>query len=721
MTMNRYAYLASGQLISLLENLSKVRVIIHDRENIPDGSVIFVVNHFTRIETLLLPYHIYLLTGVPVWSLADHTLFEGMFSRIIASSGGLSTHDPDRDRLIVKSLLTGEANWIIFPEGHMVKDKGGALKPSALFSWGNGRRTPHTGAATLALRTEFYRQRLRRLAVDNPAEVERLRLLFQIDDLAPVAAKKTWIQPINITYYPLRARENALSRLADRFAIVPAILREELLTEGTMLFSGVDIDIRFGKPLEVLECLQCSSIEQDMFSTAPIDFDDRLASRKVMRQRATGLMQRFMADIYAMTTVNHDHLFASLIKAIPFRRMTEEDFRRRVFLLTVLGLEKLGVYCHSSLKVGQVALLTDDCFHKYRDFITLAEETGVARREEGLIIKDPAKFSSAREVHQARLENPIGVMANEVIPLTTLQHEVLKMAWLPGFLVRRRVVAHLENQALQEFADDYREFYRPDETKASDVGAPFLLLHRSRDLGVVLVHGFLAAPRELAELAGYLNRQGLCVYVVRLKGHGTSPDDLVTRTGRDWVESVDAGYALMNALCERVVVGGFSFGGGLVLDCAARIGGLAGVFAVCPPLRLRDISSRFVSTVTAWNGVMDWLQYEGGKKEFVTITPERPRINYSRLPVAAVVELERFMTGLEETLQNVRAPALVIQSKGDPVVDPDGSQQLFALLGSADKEYLDVDFNRHGILAGDGSEEVHRVIGTFIDGIRRMR
>src|ERR1035437_3306341 len=128
--MNYSAYLATGQMIALMQGLSKIKVIAHGQETIPDGSIIFVVNHFTRIETLLLPYHIYAHTHVPVWSLADQAIFEGTLSGFLAKIGAVSTKNPDRDRLIVKSLLTGEANWIIFPEGRMVKNKEAVRGPS---------------------------------------------------------------------------------------------------------------------------------------------------------------------------------------------------------------------------------------------------------------------------------------------------------------------------------------------------------------------------------------------------------------------------------------------------------------------------------------------------------------------------------------------------------------------------------------------------------------
>ena len=714
--MNYSAYLATAQMIALMESFSRIKVLTHGQESIPDGSIIFVVNHFTRIETLLLPYHIYAHTHVPVWSLADQSFFEGPLSGFLEKIGAVSTRNPDRDRLIVKSLLTGEANWIFFPEGQMVKDKEAVSKPSFYGLHRDGRRTAHTGAANLALRTEFYRKRLNYLLTENPAEAERLMNMFQIENMMPILTETTWIVPINLTYYPLRARENVLSTLANRFADnISDRLREELLTEGTMFFEGVDIDIRFGQAIPASDSLTSSQVKRDMFSLRQINFDDRLPSLQVMRHEAKALMYRFMSDIYSMTTVNHDHLFASLLKSLPFKKISEDDFRRRVFLLTDLVPDKTLVFCHQSLEIGQVALLTDDRYHKYRDFLALARETGVVRCEKGRLLKISSTFFAESESQRVRIDNPLGVVANEVQPLSALQRQVRWMAWMPEMLVRHRVVDVLRRQADEQFEADYSRFYRPDESKERAVGAPFLLKGTSRRVGVVLVHGFLASPRAMRELADYLHGKGFWVYCVRLRGHGTSPEDLATRNGSDWIESVDLGYALMSVICKRVVIGGFSFGGGLALDGAARITRLAGVFAISPPFRLRDLSPRFASVVTTWNRVMNTIHCHGATKEYIEITPERPLINYARVPVAALSELEHFMKDLEPRLADVKVPTLIVQAHGDPVVNPEGTALLFSRIGAKQKQYLPLDFNRHGILAGEGSENVHAAIAAFID------
>jgi esterase/lipase len=111
---------------------------------------------------------------------------------------------------------------------------------------------------------------------------------------------------------------------------------------------------------------------------------------------------------------------------------------------------------------------------------------------------------------------------------------------------------------------------------------------------------------------------------------------------------------------------------------------------------------------------MERARQAGAKKEFVENNPENPHINYLRNPISGVVEVERLMDDLEPRLADLNVPALVVQSRGDPVVDPRGSREIFEMIGSADKEYLLFNFDRHGILLGEGAERVHRSIGEFI-------
>lgn len=715
--MNRFAYRTTGLAIKMLSSLSKAKINIHGKENIPEGSIIFVINHFTRIETLLLPYHINKLTGMPVWSLAAYELFKGALGILLDKIGAVSTKDPDRDLLIVKSLLTGEAMWIFFPEGLMVKSKKIIDKGRFMITSTGEKRPPHTGAATLALRTEFYRQRLLKMSESVSDEARRLMDLFQIDSLESVLEKKTYIVPINITYYPIRTRENILSNLAVNLVEdIPERMVEEIMTEGTMLLSGVDVDMRFGEPIEIKEYLKHSVIKRDISATSRINFNDPIPSIKRMRKEAQNIMQRYMSAIYNMTTVNHDHLFASMLRMIPFKKIKAHDLRRRVFLSVTGKFNKNGVFFHNTMKENQLHLLTDDRFNRFKNFSSVAIESGFVKEKEEMLVKDTAKISF--DFHRIRIDNPVEVIANEVEPLTSLQRRIRRLAREPGFWIRHKIAHRLMKKAILEFEEDYKTYYIEGESKKKDIGMPFLIKGSSREMGVVLFHGYMAAPLEVKELANYLGRRGFWVYVPCIKGHGTSPEDLATRKYTDWMESVDEGYAVISNLCRRVVAGGFSNGAGLALDLTARIEDVEGVFAVCPPLRLKDFSSKFVPALDFWNKFMDKVHVDSGQKEFVENNPENPHINYLRNPISGLRELERLMDSIESKLSTIQTPTLVIQSYGDPVVDQRGSRKVFELLGSEDKSYILFNFDRHGILLGDGAHRVHKAIADFIDHLR---
>jgi esterase/lipase len=495
---------------------------------------------------------------------------------------------------------------------------------------------------------------------------------------------------------------------------IPERLLEELMTEGSMLISGVNIDIRFGKPIEILECLQCSAIDMDISAKRRINFDDPIPSKTTMRKEALLLTERYMAAIYNLTTVNHDHLFASMLRSMRSKKIDQLDLRRRVFLAADDIRSNSDIYFHHSLEDDQLHLLTDDRYGKVQDFLSVAIEKGILQQDGGKYIKDPSKFSSPYDFHRARIDNPVEVMANAVEPLSGLQSRVRRLASLPDFWIRRKVAKRLMERAVDEYKKDYESFYVESESKPLDVGMPFLVKGRSKRIGVVLSHGYMAAPLEIRELALYLGRLGLWVYVPRLKGHGTSPDDLATRSFQDWQTSVDLGYAVVSSLCKRVVAGGFSTGAGLALDLAARMNEVIGVFAVSAPMRLKDFSSKFAPAVDMWNRIMERARQVGAKKEFVENKPENPHINYLRNPISGVVELERLMDDLEAKLPGLRVPALVVQSRGDPVVDPRGSRKIFDLIGSQNKEYTLFNFERHGILLGEGSHRIHKAIGDFI-------
>ncbi|BHH85817.1 alpha/beta fold hydrolase [Desulforhopalus sp. 52FAK] len=713
--MNRSAFLTTGLAIKALSRLTKADIVTHGKENLPSGPTIFVMNHFTRVETIILPNYIYELTGKPVYSLAAAVLFKGGLEKLFDLVGVVSTADPQRDELILQSLLAGNSNWIIFPEGSMVKTKKIVDDGKYMIAHPSGMHEPHTGAAALALRAELYRQKLVVKEAEAPGSTNRMLELLGVKSFREVAQQPTTIVPVNLTYYPIRAAENIALDIASKIVKdMPERVVEEIMTEGTMLLSGVDLDIRFGKPIEINNYLSDSWMDSEFtgYSVSP-------EIKKEMKTTAYNVMQQYMDDIYSLTTVNHEHLFASFLRLYPFKRLLETEFRRRVFYAATLISDKargLDIALHKSLKSEQSHLVTDDRYKKYENFLKLALEKGIVEKKGKYLVRDRSKLSVPLSLHRGRINNPIEVMANEVEPLKKLQFLIKSIALQPNILLKHSVARYLLKKNLDQYNLDCSRFGRLGDGGSSCVGRPFLL-QGVRKTGVVLVHSYLSLPKEVENIARSFRKKGFTVYVVRLPGHGTSAEDLATRNYQQWVEAVENGYVIMSSLCKHVIVGGVGVGGSLSLDLAGRVPEVKGAFAVCPPYSLKNYSTNFMPAQDVWNRMLNKLSRGEAQEKYLEFSYGNSLINYVENPVEGIRQLGDYLGSISKNYSNVHQPVFVIQADENQVVDSKGSRKVYNKIGSKNKEFCLLSSDQHILINGEGAAKVVRKIVSFAQSL----
>jgi 1-acyl-sn-glycerol-3-phosphate acyltransferase len=432
MAMNRFAFTLSTYTLKYFSGFSRARIRVVGQENIPTGSVVFCANHFTRIETVFLPFHIHTVTGKQVWSLAARELFQvPLLEGLLKRFGAVSTDAPDRDDLLLKTLLTGDTHWIIFPEGMMVKNKKLVRNGQFVLTDETGNIRPHTGAAVVALRCAFFRERLRRLKAAGAPECNRLAAELDIQDIDAVLEQSTHIVPVNITYYPANPRENILGSIARLLVKDPSKrVMDELMTEGAMLFTGVDITIRFGTPIDMAPYIKDPYLESMLTVKRRVRPFEDLTSRQISKQIAITVMEQYMAQVYGLTTLNHDHIMASILKHYPYKRngIDRYEFTCKVYYaITCLVLNRI-CYVADALLQNQIHLMVDDRFKRVSDFLALAERTGVIHMDGNRFFKDQTKFYKKSDFHAIRMENPILVMANEVEPVEQAQVCLKKIA-----------------------------------------------------------------------------------------------------------------------------------------------------------------------------------------------------------------------------------------------------------------------------------------------------
>ena len=706
-------------MLDLASQLMRARVRLHNTDVIaPDMAIIFVANHFTRLETLLLPYIIHKNTGLTPWSLAAAGLFHGRIGNFLRATGTISTQDPDRDKTIIRSLLRGDHPWIIFPEGAMIKDKR-LLQDHGIFKVFDGQqeRPVHTGAASLALRTAYFRAKLRCLQKSGKEnELAQALELFDLEHHEEVAALRTVVIPVNITYYPIRARENIFLRGAK---ILGGDLSkrafDELSVEGTVLAEDTDIDVTFGDPINIDEYLLDTEYASMMACSAHDLSAIEMDTRATFHDLAQAITHRFMAAIYAMTVINIDHIFSGIVRRQPEGRwFRERDYRERIYLCAQQVLRS-PCNVHPELERQCDALLDDEPHAAFQGFLDMALQEKFLVTSDYGYKKKKRELTPVADFHAMPREATPDVIANESETAWAAPAIVRFIGRTPDFIVKNAVHRHLVRRAMREFEEDYAQYYLPSISKPPSVGSPFLLRPWRVRAGVVLAHGYMAAPLEVRMLAEHLCRCGFAVYGIRLKGHGTAPEDLAKCDWEDWYASFSRGYALMRSITDDVILGGFSTGGCLaLLGAAKKQQHIKAVFSICAPLHVRNYSIRLVPSIISLNTMLKRFGQGQLAWDYVENDPENKHINYTRNPLTGVKQLTQIMNATEDVLDSIHAPTLVIQASKDTTVDPVSGTEIFEKLGGRNKQLVVFERERHGIINGSGSPEVFSQVEQFL-------
>lgn len=718
----KYAALALG----VLEKLLGSRFTVSGLENLPQHPILFVGNHFTRSETFFIPYIIHKYTKRQVRCLADSGLYHGILGKFLNSVGTISTKNPHRDNIILKDLITGDYDWMIYPEGSMIKSKE-IKKESGFVNYtpyriGNVR----TGSAVLALKAELYRQDLLDAYRKNKSDIlHNFKSELKLEYSESLKQINTYIVPVNITYYPIRPGENSIKKLASKLVKrIPRQVAEELEIEGNILL-GADINIHFGTPVNLAQYIKA---EKNLIYQIPI-IKNETKTNFILKYFRHRLTNDFMEKIYLDTQINLDHLFSAAIYHSP-KHITDVDYLKRIIFLSALMLAKVGKYRlnESIIEDNLIKMFIDEKHENFDSVFKLAKtQRLISQNDEGNIIIHKDALDKKYDFHDIRKENTLQVVLNEFFLLETANRIVKINCKISDNQSRKKVANEIKRRDLQIFNQDYQAYFDNKFSKDKKVGTPLFLdlkdkvPYKIKKTGILLCHGYKSSPKEVEALAYFLNGFGFRVYTVRMKGHGTSPINLKDVTWQDWYESLQRGYAVLRNYCSRIVIIGFSTGGLLTLLSAAnKQSNLAGIIAINSAMKLRDIRARMVPGINIWNEMLEKLHIEKGKFEYVDDVPENPEINYSRNYLKGVEQLSHLMKECEDNLQKIKVPSLIIQSQGDPVINSESGDIIYENIKSEIKFLMKPEFKNHVIINSENKEEVFEIIREFLYKLNLM-
>ena len=231
--------------------------------------------------------------------------------------------------------------------------------------------------------------------------------------------------------------------------------------------------------------------------------------------------------------------------------------------------------------------------------------------------------------------------------------------------------------------------------------------------GVLLVHGFTGSPDSMRPVGDYLAEKGLGCFGVRLPGHGTTWEDLGTRTSSEWVEAVELAYQKMKAEHDEVFVVGLSFGVALSLDLAARHRDIPGLVGIASFLLTKDprrvlapvISKVLKSLPGVGNDICD---------------PNGRELCYDKVPTAATYSMLKFVKTVREELPDVTSPILLMHSHNDHTAHPDNAELIHARVSSEDKQLVWLDRGYHVLTLDHDKQEVFERTYEFIKARSRI-
>ncbi len=709
---NNIAFGSTHQLITYVRHLlnSNVTLSMHPDVEIAKPSLL-CANHFTRVETFILPSILYGKLDYKVRSLGDKGLFESKLSDFLESLGTLATNNPNRDTIMISDLMTGNSDWIIYPEGSMMKNKKITAKSDKfIVHEPDSEHAIYTGAAVVALKSELEKRAYNRAKHECQADVvNNFREKYNIANDESLSYASTQLIPTTITYFPIRPGNNFLLGMADSiFTVINEDLLEELEIEGNIL-ANADMHIHLGEPLDVGKYIHSA------IKILRISHEDEHSDAAIIEHCRQALTTDLMDAVYKNTVITFDHVFALILENYTLKSLRLTELRALIFIC-VKKIISLQVYrVHEMLQRDFYKLLIDEPFEMFDSVLSLAlEQNVIEKNEDGSYKINHKVLANEHTFHTVRLHNTLRVILNEVALLKNLTDLVKTAIDKPAKKVQKKVFDIIFKQDLKRFDHAYTRFYSIVNSKPKEIGKPFVLYNSHFDRGMVISHGYKAAPKEIEDLAYFIHEQGINVYAIRIEGHGTLPQDLKETSYTHWIDSFNRGFAAMRQVSKRLYLCGFSAGGLLALVAAAsKQHKIDALICINSAIEINDMRfNYFLPTI----GVLSsWLSIINSDLEYIHSDPENPDINYDKHYVNSIMELKKLIDYTRSLLDKVTTNTLIIQGDNDPVVHVDSANIIFEGISSEVKRVEIIPANEHVIVTSERKTQVFEAVKVFLD------
>lgn len=233
----------------------------------------------------------------------------------------------------------------------------------------------------------------------------------------------------------------------------------------------------------------------------------------------------------------------------------------------------------------------------------------------------------------------------------------------------------------------------------------------SKTIGVLLIHGWSSTPEELRSTAKHLHGMGFWVYAPLLRGHGTTPRDLISLKWEDWLEDVCDAYDWLSQHVPEIVVGGMSTGSLHALNLSRRRK-VKGIIAMGTPI-FTKLRWRVIIRVLYWilrNRKLLKKMYR--RKEDREVAQKK--VHYAEFPPRSMLEISRMIPPTKKIISQITEPILIMHSRPDSIILPKSSEYLYDKVGSKDKELVFFENSYHVFTVDTQADKANSLMGDFV-------
>lgn len=234
------------------------------------------------------------------------------------------------------------------------------------------------------------------------------------------------------------------------------------------------------------------------------------------------------------------------------------------------------------------------------------------------------------------------------------------------------------------------------------------------DTCVLLIHGYQGYPGELVRPAEDLYKKGYDVFVPLLPGMGTTREDFLNSTEKDWINYSKNVYEDLKKEYKEVLVMGHSMGCLLVILLEAPKYAL-----VAPGIKVKGLNKALVGLLSLfkkdipreWKGDSRFnLHYEDAPKDDERLGKEY----WSHLYTKQLYYMARLRDKAVKVLKNTNADILTIECGKDSLIEP-GVSEFIKNNGRGKRDSLLIENATHYVFYDIDSHSEERAVQAVLD------